>query len=54
MELVGTESDHHRFLGRNLPEITVAIIPTLFRDHRQKSKKPNVSSFFRLFTVIPK
>ena len=23
----------------------VAIIPTLFRDHRQKSKKPNFSSF---------
>ena len=24
----------------------VAIIPTLFRDHRQKSKKPTFSSFF--------
>ena len=32
----------------------VAIIPTLFRDHRQKSKKPNFSLFFRLLTVIPK
>ena len=32
----------------------VEIIPTLFRDHRQKSKKPNFSSFFRLLTVIPK
>ena len=32
----------------------VAIIPTLFRDHRQKSRKPNFSSFFRRFTVIPK
>ena len=32
----------------------VAIIPILFRDHRQKSKKPNFSSFFRLLTVIPK
>ena len=33
---------------------SVAIIRTLFRDHRQKSKKPNFSSFFRLLTVIPK
>ena len=37
---------------------SVAITPTLFRDHRQKSKKPNFSSFFRLLTrnnyVIPK
>ena len=32
----------------------IAIIPTLFRDHRQKSKKPNFSSFFLLLTVIPK
>ena len=32
----------------------VAIIPTLFRDHRQKSKKPIFSSFFLLLTVIPK
>ena len=32
----------------------VAIIPTLFGDHTQKSKKPNFSSFFRLLTVIPK
>ena len=32
----------------------VAIIPTLFRDHRQKWKKPIFSSFFRLFTVIAK
>ena len=32
----------------------VAIIPTLFRDHRQKSKKPICSSFFLLLTVIPK
>ena len=32
----------------------VAIIPTLFRDHSQKSKKPNSSSFFQLLTVIPK
>ena len=32
----------------------VAIILTLFRDHSQNSKKPNFSSFFRLFTVIPK
>ena len=32
----------------------VAIIPTLFRDHRQKSKKPNFSLFFLLLTVIPK
>ena len=30
----------------------VAIIPTLFRDHRQKSKKPIFSSFFLLLTVI--
>ena len=33
---------------------SVAIIPTLFWDHRQKSKKANFSSFFRLLTVIPK
>ena len=32
----------------------VAIISSLFRNHRQKSKKPNFSSFFRLLTVIPK
>ena len=32
----------------------VAIIPTLCRDHRQKSKKPIFSSFFLLLTVIPK
>ena len=32
----------------------VAIIPTLFRDHRQKSKKPNFSLLFRLLTVFPK
>ena len=32
----------------------VAIISILFRDHRQKSKKPNFSSFFRLLTVILK
>ena len=32
----------------------VAIIATLFRDDRQKSKKPNFSWFFRLLTVIPK
>ena len=32
----------------------VAIISKLFRDHTQNSKKPNCSSFFRLFTVIPK
>ena len=32
----------------------VAIILTLFRDHSQNSKKPNFSSFFRLFTVILK
>ena len=32
----------------------VAIISTLFRDHSQKSKKPNFISFFLLFTVIPK
>ena len=31
-----------------------AIIPTLFRDHRQKSKKPNSLSFFLLLTVIHK
>ena len=31
----------------------VAIILTFFRDHCQNSKKPNFSSFFRLFTVIP-
>ena len=32
----------------------VAIISTLFRDHRQNSKKPNFSSFFLLLTVILK
>ena len=32
----------------------VAIIPTLFRDHRQESKNPNFLSFFRLLTAIPK
>ena len=32
----------------------VAIILQLFRDHSQKSKKRNFSSFFRLSTVIPK
>ena len=32
----------------------VAIIPSLFRDHKQKSKKSNFSSFFQLLTVIPK
>ena len=32
----------------------LAIISTLFRDHSQNSKKPNFSSFFRLFTVISK
>ena len=32
----------------------VAIISTLFRDHSQKSKKPNFSSFFLLLIVIPK
>ena len=32
----------------------VAIIPTLFRDHSQNSKKPNFSSFFLLLTVISK
>ena len=32
--------DHHN----------VAIIPTLFRDHRQKSTKPNFSSFFDFWT----
>ena len=32
----------------------VVIISTLFRDHSQNSKKPNFSSFFRLFTMIPK
>ena len=32
----------------------VAVISTLFRDHRQNSKKPNVPSFFRRLTVIPK
>ena len=31
-----------------------AIIPTLFLDHRQKSKKPNFSSFFLVLTVITK
>ena len=33
---------------------SVAIIPTLFRDHRQKLKKPIFASFFLLLTVIPK
>ena len=32
----------------------VAIILTLFRDLSQNSKKPNFSSFFRLYTMIPK
>ena len=32
----------------------VAIDTTLFRDQTQNSKKPNCSSFFRLFTVTPK
>ena len=32
----------------------VAIIPSLFRNHRQKSKKPNFRSFLLLLTVIPK
>ena len=32
----------------------VAIIPILLRDHRQKSRKPNCSSFYRRLTVIPK
>ena len=32
----------------------VAIIPTLFRDHGQKSKKPIFSSFFQILTVIRK
>ena len=32
----------------------VAVIPTLFRDHRQKSKKPIFSLFFLLLTVITK
>ena len=32
----------------------VAIISTLFRDHSQKSKKPNFPSFFLLLTVILK
>ena len=32
----------------------VASIPTLFRDRRQKSKKPNASSFFRLLSAMPK
>ena len=32
----------------------VTIFPILFRDHRQTSKKPNLSSFFRLLTVILK
>ena len=32
----------------------VAIIPTLFRDHRQKLKNPNFSSFFLLLSVILK
>ena len=32
----------------------IAMIPTLFRVHRQKSKKPIFSWFFLLLTVIPK
>ena len=32
----------------------VGTIPTLFRNHRQKSKKPIFSSFFLLLTVITK
>ena len=36
--------DYHNF----------AIIPTLFRDHRQKSKKPIFLYFFLLLTVINK
>ena len=32
----------------------VAIIPSLFRHHKPKSKKSNFSSFFQLLTVIPK
>ena len=31
----------------------VAIISTLFRDHSQKSKKPNFSSFFLTFDSDP-
>ena len=31
----------------------VAIIPTLFRDHRQKLNKPNFSSFFSTFDGDP-
>ena len=33
---------------------SIAIIPKLFRDHRQKSKKRWKIPFFRLLTVIPK
>ena len=33
---------------------SVAIIPSLFRDHSQNSKNPNFSSFFLLLTVITK
>ena len=32
----------------------VATVPTLFRDHRQKSKKTNFLLFFLLLTVILK
>ena len=32
----------------------VATIPTLFRDHRQNSKKPDFTLFFLPLTVIPK
>ena len=32
----------------------VAIIPTLFRDHRRKLEQPIFSSFFLLLTVITK
>ena len=34
--------------------LSVAVIPTLFRDHKQKSTKRNFLSFFRLLTVILK
>ena len=30
--------------------LSVAVIPILFRDHRQKSTKPNFSSFFDFWT----
>ena len=32
----------------------VVTIPTLFRDHRENSKKPNFSLFCLLLTVFPK